>query len=68
MIRMIVSYVTEIVWPLGFADVTFRVERSDDWKYVCVRRPNDYMKTRVSLLTSHLGPKCARSVTEVKKT
>ena len=28
-------YVTEIVWPLGFADVIFRRERSDDRKYVC---------------------------------
>ena len=30
--------VTEIVLPLGFADVSFRVERSDDRKYVCVHR------------------------------
>ena len=33
------SYVTEVVWRLGFADVTFRVEpRSDDREHVCVRR------------------------------
>jgi len=31
------SYVTEIVWRLGFADVAFRVERSDDREHVCVR-------------------------------
>ena len=31
-------YVTEIVWRLGFADVTFRVERSDDRKYIFVLR------------------------------
>ena len=33
------SYVTEIVWPLGFADITFPLERSDDrqYMYVCVR-------------------------------
>ena len=30
--------VTEIVWWLVFADVTFRMERTDDRKYVCVRR------------------------------
>ena len=37
--------VTEIVLPLGFADVTFRAEhadRSDYWKYVCVRRLSDF--------------------------
>ena len=28
-------YVTEIVLPLGFADIIFRRERSEDWKYVC---------------------------------
>ena len=28
-------HVTEIVLPLGFADVIFRRERSDDRKYVC---------------------------------
>ena len=28
-------YVTEIVLPHGFADVIFRRERSEDWKYVC---------------------------------
>ena len=32
------SYVTVIVLPLGFADVTFRAERIDNQKYVCVRR------------------------------
>ena len=33
------SYVTETIWQLGFADVSFRVpERTDDRKYVCVRR------------------------------
>ena len=31
------SYVTEIVWRLGFADVAFRVERSDDREHVCDR-------------------------------
>ena len=30
--------VMEIILSLGFADVTFLVERSDDRKYVCVRR------------------------------
>ena len=30
--------VTEIILPLGFADVIFLVERSDDRKNVCVRR------------------------------
>ena len=30
--------VTEIVWWLVFADVTFRMERTDDRKYVCVCR------------------------------
>ena len=28
-------YVKEIVLPLRFADVIFRRERSEDWKYVC---------------------------------
>ena len=32
------SYAAEIVWLLGLANVTFRVERSDDRKYVCVCR------------------------------
>ena len=32
------SYAAEIVWSLGFANLTFRVERSDDRKYVCVCR------------------------------
>ena len=31
-------YVTEIILPVGFANVTFLVERSDDRKYLCVRR------------------------------
>ena len=28
-------YVKEIVLPLRFADIIFRRERSEDWKYVC---------------------------------
>ena len=32
------SYAAEIVWLLGLANVTFRVERSDDRKCVCVCR------------------------------
>ena len=35
---LIMPYVTEIVWWLGFSDNTFWVERSDDQKYVCVCR------------------------------
>ena len=33
------SYVTEIVLLLGFADVIFRSERSDDREYVCASQP-----------------------------
>ena len=32
----------EIVLPLGFADVIFRRERSDDRKYVCGSRASYY--------------------------
>ena len=35
---LIMSHVTESVWRFGFADVTFRVEKSEDRKYVCVSR------------------------------
>ena len=31
-------FTSQIIWRVGFADVIFRVERSDDWKYVYVRR------------------------------
>ena len=31
-------FTSQTIWRVGFADVIFRVERSDDRKYVCVRR------------------------------
>ena len=54
-------YVTEIVLQLELADVTFRAERNDNRKYVCVRRlavgllfvkqipPDSYNKTQGSV-------------------
>ena len=36
-------YVTEIVLLLGFADVIFRRERSDDRKYVCASQANFFV-------------------------
>ena len=37
-------YVTEIVLLLGFVDVIFRRERSDDRKYVCASQANKFSR------------------------
>ena len=49
------GYITEIVLPLGFADVIFRRERSDDRKYVCGSQATDQI-LNTSTIHSWINP------------